>query len=149
MMGDSRWPRFVRSIEVFTNETETQLNVLDSEKPVAKRFFEWCAAAIPGFVAGLLDYPAAGFLYRVGSGSFFQVNRFLIEELVRTAISGSAGDTALDLYAGVGLFSLPLTRHFSQVTAVESGGSAVGDLASTSSVQACACRSFKVPRMIS
>ena len=128
MMGDARWPRFVRSIEVFTNETETQLNVLDSEKPVAKRFFEWCAGAIPGFVAGLLDYPAAGFLCRVGSGSFFQVNRFLIDELVRTAIGGSAGDSALDLYAGVGLFSLPLTRQFSQVTAVESGGSAVGDL---------------------
>jgi 23S rRNA (uracil1939-C5)-methyltransferase len=32
------------------------------------------------------------------------------------------------LYAGVGLFSLPLTRRYSQVTSVESGNSAVRDL---------------------
>jgi 23S rRNA (uracil1939-C5)-methyltransferase len=128
MMHDARWAHFVRSIEVFTNETETQLNVLESERPVAKRFFEWCAETIPGFVTGLLDYPAAGFTYRVGSGSFFQVNRFLIDELVRTAIGELSGNSALDLYAGVGLFSLPLTRRFSQVTSVESVTSAVRDL---------------------
>jgi 23S rRNA (uracil1939-C5)-methyltransferase len=128
MMHDARWPQFVRSIEVFTNETETQLNVLESERPVAKRFFEWCAETIPGFVTGLLDYPAAGFAYSVGSGSFFQVNRFLIDDLVRTAVGEVSGDSALDLYAGVGLFSLPLTRLFSQVTSVESGASAVRDL---------------------
>lgn len=128
MMHDARWPRFMRSIEVFTNETETQVNVLESERPVAKRFFEWCAETIPGFVTGLLDYPAAGFTYRVGSGSFFQVNRFLIDELVRTVIGELSGASALDLYAGVGLFSLPLTQRFSQVTAVESVTSAVRDL---------------------
>jgi 23S rRNA (uracil1939-C5)-methyltransferase len=128
MMHDARWPQFVRSIEVFTNETETQLNVLESERPVAKRFFDWCAETIPGFVSGLLDYPAAGFAYRVGSGSFFQVNRFLIDALVRTAVGELSGNSALDLYAGVGLFSLPLSRRFSQVTSVESGNSAVRDL---------------------
>lgn len=128
MMQDSRWPRFLRAIEIFTNETEVQLNVLESERPVARRFFDWCAEAIPGFTAGLLDYPAAGFTYRVSSGSFFQVNRFLIDDLVRTAIGGAAGDRALDLYAGAGLFSAPLSQRFSQVTAVESGASAVRDL---------------------
>jgi 23S rRNA (uracil1939-C5)-methyltransferase len=128
MMRDARWPRFLRAIEVFTNETEVQLNVLESERGVAKRFFEWCAEAIPGFTPGLLDYTAAGAAYRVGSGSFFQVNRFLIDELVRTAIGGAAGDWALDLYAGVGLFSAPLARRFARVTSVETGGSAVRDL---------------------
>jgi len=128
MMRDPRWPRFVRSIEVFTNEAEVQLNVLDSERPVAKRFFDWCAEAIPGFTAGLLDYSAAGSLFRVSSGSFFQVNRFLIDDLVRTAVGDAAGDRALDLYAGVGLFSAALAKKFSQVTAVESGASAVRDL---------------------
>jgi 23S rRNA (uracil1939-C5)-methyltransferase len=128
MMHDARRPQFVRSIEVFTNETETQLNVLESDRPVAKRFFDWCAETIPGFVSGLLDYPAADFAYRVGSGSFFQVNRFLIDDLVRTAVGEVSGSSALDLYAGVGLFSLPLTRRFSQVTSVESGNSAVRDL---------------------
>jgi 23S rRNA (uracil1939-C5)-methyltransferase len=128
MMHDPRWPQFVRSIEVFTNETQTQLNVLETERPVARRFFDWCAEAIPGFLSGLLDYSAAGFAYRVGSGSFFQVNRFLIDALVRTAVGESSGNSALDLYAGVGLFSLPLARRYSQVTSVESGNSAVRDL---------------------
>jgi 23S rRNA (uracil1939-C5)-methyltransferase len=128
MMRDARWPNFLRSIEVFTNETETQLNVLESERPVAKRFFDWCAEKVPGFVPGLLDYPAAGFTYRAATGSFFQVNRFLIDDLVRAAIGDAAGESALDLYAGVGLFSLPLAKRFSHVTSVESGATAVRDL---------------------
>jgi len=128
MMRDARWPNFLRSIEVFTNETETQLNVLESERPVAKRFFEWCAETIPGFVTGLLDYSAAGFTYRAASGSFFQVNRFLIDDLARAAIGEATGATALDLYAGVGLFSLPLAQRFGHVTSVESGATAVRDL---------------------
>lgn len=128
MIGDARWPRFVRLIEVFTDETETQLNVLDSDRPVAKRFFDWCAETMPGFVPGLVDYPAAGFTYRVGSGSFFQVNRYLIDRLAQTAIGDAGGSWAMDLYAGVGLFSLPLARRFSRVTPVESGASAVRDL---------------------
>jgi 23S rRNA (uracil1939-C5)-methyltransferase len=128
MMHNKRWPHVLRSIEVFTDETQTQLNVLESERPVARRFFEWCAETVPGFVMGLLDYPSAGFTYRVASDSFFQVNRFLIDALVRTAIGELSGNSALDLYAGVGLFSLPLTRGFSQMTSVESGNSAVRDL---------------------
>ena len=77
MTRDRRWPNFLRSIEIFTNETDVQLNVLETERPVAKRFFEWCAERIPGLVSGALDYPLDGVVYRVSSGSFFQVNRFL------------------------------------------------------------------------
>jgi 23S rRNA (uracil1939-C5)-methyltransferase len=128
MLGDARWPRFVRQIELFTNETEIQLNVLETEHPVARRFFDWCAERIPGLVSGALDYPAADFMWRVSYGSFFQVNRFLADKLVETALDGARGQTALDLYAGVGLFSLPLARRFASVTAVESGARAAGDL---------------------
>jgi 23S rRNA (uracil1939-C5)-methyltransferase len=64
----------------------------------------------------------------VSSNSFFQVNRFLIDRLAETALEGAEGDSALDLYAGVGLFTLPLARRFRQVTAVESGGGASRDL---------------------
>jgi 23S rRNA (uracil1939-C5)-methyltransferase len=60
--------------------------------------------------------------------SFFQVNRFLIEDLSRLAVAGLSGAHAVDLYAGVGLFSLPLARQFAKVTAVESGKVAMYDL---------------------
>lgn len=125
MMRDPRWPRFVRSIEVFTDEREVQINVLDTERPVARRFFEWCAEEIPGVVPGALDYQGR---FRVSSNSFFQVNRFLRDRLVDAALAGAGGETAIDLYAGVGLFSLPLAARFREVTAVESGGGAVRDL---------------------
>lgn len=128
MLRDSRWPHFVRSVELFTNEMQLQLNVLQSGKPVARRFFEWCAEAIPGFVRGALDYSAAGETYRVSGGSFFQVNRFLIDLMVERVLQNVAGESALELFAGVGLFSLPLAKRFAHVTAVESGAGAMRDL---------------------
>lgn len=32
------WPRFLRSLELFTNENDLQINVVDSTRPVAARF---------------------------------------------------------------------------------------------------------------
>jgi 23S rRNA (uracil1939-C5)-methyltransferase len=129
MLRDRRWPRFIRSLEVFTNEDQVQLNVIESAQPVARRFFEWCAERIPGWTPGELDYTVGDAVYRVSRHSFFQVNRFLAGKLVETALERAEGRTALDLYAGVGLFALPLARRFEKVTAVESGGTAVRDLA--------------------
>ena len=128
MVKERRWPRFVESIELFTDETGVQLNVLESGQPVAKRFFEWCAAELPGFVEGALDYGVGAHRYRVSGGSFFQSNRFLLERMVAAVTAGQAGIRALDLYAGVGLFSLPLSESFASVTAVESGTTATRDL---------------------
>ncbi len=125
MQRDPRWPRFVRSIEVFTDEQQVQINVLETDRPVARRFFDWCVETIPGVVTGALDYEGR---YRVSSNSFFQVNRFLHNRLVETALDGLEGETALDLYAGVGLFTLPLAGRFHRVMAVEAGGGAVRDL---------------------
>jgi 23S rRNA (uracil1939-C5)-methyltransferase len=92
---------------------------------VARRFFDWAAELIPGMVTGAVDYAGR---FRVSSNSFFQVNRFLYDRLAEVATDGAEGDTALDLYAGVGLFSIPLARRFRKVTAVEAGGGAVRDL---------------------
>jgi 23S rRNA (uracil1939-C5)-methyltransferase len=125
MLYNPRWPRFVRSLEIFTDEQQVQLNVVATDQPVAKRFFDWCAEEIPGLVENALDYQGR---FRVSRNSFFQVNRFLLDKLVEVALEGAEGETALDLYAGVGLFSLALARGFREVTAVESGSGAVRDL---------------------
>ncbi|MCC6392672.1 MAG: class I SAM-dependent RNA methyltransferase [Bryobacterales bacterium] len=128
MSNDSRFPRFLRTLELFTNEADVQLNVLSSAQPVAKRFFDWCAREIPGLLSGALTYPAAGFEFRVSHDAFFQVNRFLIDALVEAALRDAEGESALDLYSGAGLFSLPLARRVPKVTAVESGAAAWRDL---------------------
>jgi 23S rRNA (uracil1939-C5)-methyltransferase len=125
MLHDAKWPRMVRSLEIFSDETGVQLNLIETDRPVAKRFFEWCAGNIPELVDGALDYNGQ---FRVSRGSFFQVNRFLLEKLVEAAVEGAEGETAFDLYAGVGLFAPALSRRFHQVTAVESGSGAVRDL---------------------
>ena len=138
MLADRRFPRFLRSLELFTNEAEVQLNVLETGQPVARRFFDWCLERVPGFTGGAIEYPVRQDLYRVRHRSFFQVNRFLIEQMVDCALEGAGGETALDLYAGVGVFSLPLARRFAAVTAVESSASAADDLEFNAARAGCA-----------
>jgi 23S rRNA (uracil1939-C5)-methyltransferase len=58
----------------------------------------------------------------VSRGGFFQINRFLIDELLRIVATSRQGLLAWDLYAGVGLFSRALTKGFHQVVAVEAAG---------------------------
>jgi len=113
-----RLPRFTAELELFTNETQVQF--LPSER-------------IPGPVRTLLDsLGTSGSIeyggFRVSRNSFFQVNRFLIDRLVEAATRGASGDSALDLYAGVGLFSRTLAPRFVRVAAVEAGASATRDL---------------------
>jgi 23S rRNA (uracil1939-C5)-methyltransferase len=127
MVRDRRWPAFVRSLEVFTDERQVQWNVLESEQPVARRFFEWLADEVPGTVAGPLDYAVNDDRFQVSGTSFFQVNRFLLPRLADLVTGEARGESAWDLYAGAGLFSLPLARRFEWVVAVEAGRSA-GDL---------------------
>ena len=79
--------------------------------------------------ASFLQYATTGASYRVSAGSFFQVNRYLTDELVSIVTTGRSGKTALDLYAGVGLFSTVLARQFERVVAVESSQQSFADLA--------------------
>ncbi len=77
---------------------------------------------------GYLIQKAGGFTFRVNHLSFFQVNRFLIEDLLQTIVGGAKGGYALDLFAGVGFFTLPLTKSFSKVVSVDANLAATRDL---------------------
>lgn len=81
------------------------------------------------FGPGFIEFTVGEHRYRVGHFSFFQVNRFLTEELAHEVTEVEAGgELALDLFAGVGLFAIPLARRFKRVVAVESNPAAARDL---------------------
>ncbi len=148
-------PRELREIEAFSNEGPGDVSTLANAKLLLtanlagfpSRIAEHAetirgvvpeAASIlfhdPGhdrmelFGPGFLETEAAGTKYRVGHFSFFQVNRFLIDDLVQTVCDTENGRLALDLFAGVGLFSIPLAKHFERVISVESNPAATRDL---------------------
>ncbi|MFN2392873.1 MAG: class I SAM-dependent RNA methyltransferase, partial [Pyrinomonadaceae bacterium] len=72
-----------------------------------------------------LCFEAKGEQYFYDATSFFQGNLFLIEKLIETATKDASGETAIDLYCGVGLFTLPLARKFKKVFAVEGNAKAI------------------------
>jgi 23S rRNA (uracil1939-C5)-methyltransferase len=78
-----------------------------------------------------LSYRVLDECYWVSAGGFFQINRFLLGELVPLVCSVEgkprSGRVAWDLYAGVGLFSRVLARSFQRVVAVEANAIAAAD----------------------
>jgi len=71
---------------------------------------------------GRVEYRAGGFSWSVAPGSFFQINRYLLEPLLEETVGKERGrlGRACDLYCGVGFFTLPLARLADEVVAVES-----------------------------
>ncbi len=96
------------------------------EQPPANQHLEPKRLAASGGTE--ISYRTKGAAYRVSAGAFFQVNRFLIDELADIVVGGATGQLALDLYAGVGLFSVPLSQSFAQVIAVEASQTSYADL---------------------
>jgi len=103
---------------LFTNEREVQFLPSDRVPPRVKALLDRIGTSAP------IEY--AGF--QVSRRSFFQVNRFLVGRLVETAVRERRGGFAVDLYAGVGLFTRALLERFERVAAVEIGASAFRDL---------------------
>jgi 23S rRNA (uracil1939-C5)-methyltransferase len=87
-----------------------------------------------------LNYVVGEFAYRVSPTAFFQSPRQLLSEFVTAVTGEESGALAIDLYAGVGLFTLPLAQQFDQVMAVEAHPQAAADLAAN----ACAVPSKKI-----
>ncbi len=74
-----------------------------------------------------LTYQTQKAAYRVSAGSFFQTNRHLTDDLVQIVTQCQPGELALDLYAGVGLFSTALS-DFHHTVCVESSQTSSVDL---------------------
>jgi 23S rRNA (uracil1939-C5)-methyltransferase len=147
-----RWARTISEVEFFTtaNEEKLQMSVfIQKNQPGFSEFCDKMNQQVPELIGAgsfllspkspqrqvqkprpLADWGAKGQTYQaaredywVGRGSFFQVNRFLVEELITIVTEGRRGQLAWDLYAGAGLFSKQLAKEFQQVVAVEAAGS--------------------------
>jgi len=66
-----------------------------------------------------LELRVASEVYRYNAASFFQVNQQLLESLLSYSLQDARGISAIDLYCGVGLFTLPLARIFEDVVGIE------------------------------
>lgn len=71
----------------------------------------------------------AGFHHRIGPRSFFQINPVAAEVLVAEALEAAGqGDTCVEAFCGVGALTLPLSRSFRRVLAVERSPESVESL---------------------
>jgi 23S rRNA (uracil1939-C5)-methyltransferase len=143
----------VREVEFFSNADDTKLLLEFLCAPEARRaavraWAEELSASMPEIdgVAAFrepqkgvqeplvavgaeeLTYQTKTAAYRVSAGSFFQTNRFLADKLIDIVTAGRSGELALDLYAGVGLFSTALACNFRHIVSVESSQTAAHDL---------------------
>ena len=137
----------IDEIEAFSSASDDQMlltlsaeRLTDSAEQIAAAFREALPAAhsilvqdrkadtLALFGEGFLEYAAAGARYQVGHLSFFQTNRYLIDALVTAVLGEDRGKLALDLFAGVGLFTAPLAQRFERVIGVESNAAAARDL---------------------
>jgi 23S rRNA (uracil1939-C5)-methyltransferase len=88
------------------------------------------AKSSPGTFFGdrSLVYATENYDYQVSAGAFFQVNRFLLDEMIEAVTARQSGKLAVDLYSGGGFFTLPLAQKFQQVIAVEASTHSYADL---------------------
>ena len=148
LLASSRLSAELREVEVFTDADDRKLllNLSFAKLPGAYQpIADMLRAEIPQIETilfqdrhadrfelagpGHISYRVGDHNYRVGHLSFFQVNRFILPELVAAVIGDSKGRLALDLFAGVGLFTVPLAHRFERVIGVESNQAAARDLA--------------------
>ncbi|MBI4479445.1 MAG: 23S rRNA (uracil(1939)-C(5))-methyltransferase RlmD [Acidobacteria bacterium] len=151
------FPEGTAELELFTNESGSALlATVYSPLPAPQGFGDGWRSALPQFESvcwsqtaprargphsgdtvwgtGALTYRVGEFHYRVSHHSFFQANRVMLQPMMEAAMGSHSGARALDLYAGVGFFTLLLARRFERVAAVESHPASARDLAANAGV---------------
>jgi 23S rRNA (uracil1939-C5)-methyltransferase len=129
----------VREIELSENLAASERVVyLDASEPIDRRVLA-SATSIDGltrppYVTDALHVGDHTFRLRRHVLAFFQGNRSLLRELVRHVVDlVPSGGAVLDLYSGVGLFSIPVAMLRSAIVhAVELDAHAAADLAANS-----------------
>jgi 23S rRNA (uracil1939-C5)-methyltransferase len=100
----------------------------DAARPVALAGEPAVRDPLADLVGPEATVPAEAVLQR-HAPAFFQANRFLLRDLVAAVLHAAAPGPAIDLYAGVGLFSTALAAHgHAPVTAVEGDPVSAADL---------------------
>ena len=105
---------------------ETEIQRLRSIDSVVGDEAVSVAPPLAGFKTDIVSRRIGNETYYFSAEAFFQVNHELLEPLIAEAIGDAKGQTAIDLYCGVGLFTLPLARRFARVTGVEAHPLATG-----------------------
>lgn len=157
--GAACFPDSAAELELFASDNDrSMLATVYSSAAPAPEFGEKLREAIPllesvcwhdptqrretAWGTGAVTYRIGEFHFRVSHHAFFQANRFLHEEMIGAVTQDLAGTHALDLYAGVGFFAVPLARRFEKVVAVEADASAARDLAANLGVVGGRARAF-------
>lgn len=124
----------IRGIELSENVDATERVVhLDTAEPLDRRVLD-ALTSVEGLTAGphvtdAIDIGGQSVRLRRHVRSFFQGNRFLLRDLVTHVVERiPTGGAVVDLYAGVGLFSVAAAARGASVIAVEGDRSAAEDL---------------------
>jgi tRNA/tmRNA/rRNA uracil-C5-methylase (TrmA/RlmC/RlmD family) len=133
-------PRFGEALTAdWTGATEVELRAIGETEPFAVVTMA-DGSQVTSDLDGLIDdekrrsaVTVRGVRYRVSAGSFWQVDRRAPDVLVEAVLGASKvrkNMSVVDLYAGVGLFTVPLAKVVGPqgtVVAVEAGGSSAAD----------------------
>jgi 23S rRNA (uracil1939-C5)-methyltransferase len=164
LLAEGALPGSLREVEAFVDAADEKIllnGALESFSVSPAKLAEKLRAAIPNletillhdmardrfelFGPGHLNYRVADTNFQVGHLSFFQANRFLLDELTQAVLAGMQGRLALDLFAGVGLFTIPLTQKFQRVVGVESNAAAARNLEANVAAAAVAAQCTNSP----